>query len=336
MQNVATFGNQPAPGVAEGRHAIGIDVGGTKIAGGIVDLATGAISSREQMPTDFARGGEPVLADVARMARGLMASARRQGFEPAALGVGVAELVDPKGRVSSDYRIKWRGLDVQGRLRAEVADIGACGVILSADVRAAALAEARFGAGRGEEDFYYVTIGTGVSGVLVQGGQPYAGSKGAALVIANGPVTCTCPKCGHVARHVVEDIASGPALAAAFAPGCRAEDVLNAAEKGDVQAIAVIDHAAQALGQVLALLVNALDPARLVIGGGLGSAPGIYFTSLKRMIRGSLWQGYRRDLPILQAALGPDAGLIGAAAATMFTLEPVNRPDTHNLATEGR
>jgi predicted NBD/HSP70 family sugar kinase len=95
---------------------------------------------------------------------------------------------------------------------------------------------------------------------------PYAGSRGAALVIANGPVICTCPQCGHLARHVVEDIASGPALAAAYAAGCRSEDVLRAAQTGDAQAIAVIDHAAQALGQVLALLVNALDPAKLVIG----------------------------------------------------------------------
>ena len=336
MQRMAAFCNQPVPGVAEGRHAIGIDVGGTKIAGGIVDLATGAVTLREQMPTDFVRGGEPVLADVARMARGLIAGARRQGLAPAALGVGVAELVDPKGRVSSDHRIKWRGLDVQGRLSAEMADLGPCDVTLSADVRAAALAEARFGAGRGGEDFYYVTIGTGVSGVLVQSGQPYAGAHGAALVIANGPVSCSCPKCGHVARHVVEDIASGPALAAAFAPGSRAEDVLAAATAGDAHAIAQIDHATQSLGPVLALLVNALDPARLVIGGGLGSAPGAYFISLKRAIRAGLWDGYSRDLPILQAALGSDAGLIGAAAATIFTQEPVNRPNTHNLTTQGR
>ena len=335
MQSVAAFGNQPAPGDAEGRHAIGIDVGGTKIAGGIVDLATGAISLREQMPTDVARGGEPVLADVARMARKLRDGARWQGIATAALGIGVAELVDPKGRVSSDHRIKWLGLDVPGRLSAEMAEFDPCVVTITADVRAAALAEARFGAGRDGEDFYYVTIGTGVSGVLVQNGRPYAGAHGAALVIANGSVTCACPMCGHVARHVVEDVASGPALAAAFAPGCQAQEVLNAAENGDRQAIAVIDHATQALGQVLALLVNALDPARLVIGGGLGSAPGAYFISLQRTIRAGLWQGFARDLPILQAALGPDAGLVGAAVATILTQEPVNQTIIHHLTPQG-
>lgn len=325
MQNVVAFGNQPAPGVVEGRHAIGIDVGGTKIAGGVVDLATGAVSQRVQMPTDFARGGAAVLADVARMARDLLHGAKGLGVMPTALGIGVAELVDTKGEVFSDYRIKWRGLDVPGRLAAQISDLEPSKIVVSSDVRAAALAEARYGAGRGGADFYYVTIGTGVSGVLVQNGQPYAGTNGAGLVIANGPMRCTCPLCGHVAAHVVEDIASGPALAAAFASGCRAEDVVAAAMAGDARARAVIEHAAGALGPVLALLAGALDPDRLVIGGGLGSAPGPYFDRLTTAIRAGLWEGYRRDLPIVQAALGPDAGLIGAAAATMNAQEPVHR-----------
>ncbi len=316
MQRAATFGNRQAPGVAAGRRAIGIDVGGTKIAGGVVDLASGAVSRRMEKPTGFARGGEAVLADVVHMAQDL-------GGAGAALGIGVAELVDPEGRVFSDYRIKWRGLDLAARLAAEV---GAKAVTVSSDVRAAALAEARYGAGRGGADFYYVTIGTGISGVLVQDGVPYAGTKGAGLVIANGPERSTCPACGHVEARVVEDIASGPALAAAFGPGFRAEDVVAAAQAGDARAWAVIGHATAALGPVLALLAGALDPDRLVIGGGLGSAPGPYFDSLAKAIRAGLWVGYRQDLPIVQAALGPDAGLIGAAAATMHAQEPAHRP----------
>ena len=326
MQRVAAFGNAQSPGVAAGRHAIGIDVGGTKIAGGVVDLSTGAVTGRMQVPTDFARGGEAVLADVARMARDLRGSATGLGMMPGALGIGVAELVDTRGAVFSDYRIKWRGLDVPGRLATQISDLEPGEIVVSSDARAAALAEARYGAGRGGADFYYVTIGTGVSGVLVQNGQPYAGANGAGLVIANGPTRCTCPQCGHVEAHVVEDVSSGPALAAAFARGCRAEDVVAAALAGDVRARAVIDHATAALGPVLAMLAGALDPDRLVIGGGLGSAPGPYFDSLTTAIRAGLWDGYRRDLPIVQAALGPDAGLIGAASATMKAQEPVHRP----------
>lgn len=326
MQRAATFGNKQAPGVAAGRHAIGIDVGGTKIAGGVVDLATGAVRSRTQMDSDCERGGEPVLADVARMARGLWRTARQDGVTPEALGIGVAELVDPQGRIFSDYRIKWRDMDVPARLGTALQGFGPVSITVASDVRAAALAEARFGAGRGGADFYYVTIGTGISGVLVQGGVPYAGTKGAGLVIANGPMRCTCPACGHVEARVVEDIASGPAIAAAYGPGLRAEDVVAAAQAGDARARAVIGHATAALGPVLALLAGALDPDRLVIGGGLGSAPGPYFDSLTKAIRAGLWDGYRQDLPIVPAALGPDAGLIGAAAATMHAQEPAHRP----------
>ena len=118
---------------------------------------------------------------------------------------------------------------------------------------------------------------------------------------------------------MVEDIASGPAIAAAFAPRCRAEDVLLAAAAGNPTAIAIIDHATAELGRSLALIVDALDPACLIIGGGLGSASGRYFDSLTRAMRAGLWQAGDHHLPILQAALGPDAGLIGAALAASLT-----------------
>lgn len=329
MQGVAAIAQPASAGLAGGRHAIGIDVGGTKIAGGIVDLDTGEVAARWQIATEYHRGGGPVLEDVAGMARALIFEARRRGLSPAGAGVGVAELVDPAGRVFSDYRIHWKGLDVHGELRARLSDLGPLSVAVASDVRAAALAEARHGAGRGGADFVYVTIGTGVSAVLVQNGVPYAGSRGAALVIANGRTATRCASCGHVETRVVEDIASGPAIAAAHAPGSRAEDVLSAAEAGDQRAIAVIDHATGELGRVLSLLADALDPACLVIGGGLGSAKGYYFDSLTRAIRASLWDGGGRDLPILQAALGPDAGLIGAAAASL-TQEPAHRPQSQS------
>lgn len=319
MQAPAPLHPGPRPNA---RHAVGIDVGGTKIAGGIVELASGRVLARRQLATDYHRGGEPVLADVSAMAAGLVAEAAGQGLDLAGLGIGVAELVDAGGRVFSDYRIKWRNLDVAGAIAPVVGPTPVC---LTADVRAAALAEAQYGAGRGVEDFYYVTIGTGVSGVLVQGGRPYAGSRGAALVIANGQTRLRCRACGQITTTIAEDIASGPGLAAAWGKGERAEDVLAAAEAGDAEAIEVIDTAAQELGRILALLANSLDPARIVLGGGLGSAPGIYFEALCSAIRAGLWQEDIRDLPIVQSSIGPDAGLIGAAAS-IHHQEPSKRP----------
>jgi len=300
----------PASPQSSGRHALGIDVGGTKVSGGIVDLTTGAIIARRQVPTDFERGGAAILADALAMAWALKEDALRLGVPVDHLGIGVAELVDPAGRVFSDHRIRWSSFDVAATFDEVLP------TVVSADVRAAALAEAQFGAGRGLTDFYFVTIGTGVAGVLVLDGVPYAGSRGAALVIANSMERHRCPSCGHVARGMVEDAASGPGLAAAYGAET-AEDVLAAARSGDARALHAIDHATGELGRVLALLADSLDPQVMVIGGGLGCAPGPYFDALSRAVRTGLWDGVENPLTLTQAKLGPDAGLIGAACATL-------------------
>jgi glucokinase len=93
----------------------------------------------------------------------------------------------------------------------------------------------------------------------------------------------------------------------------RAEEVLTAAASGDANASALLDLATTELGQTLALLVGALDPEAVIIGGGLGSAPGRYFETLSQAIVAGLWDGDARLLPIRQAGLGADAGIIGAA-----------------------
>jgi glucokinase len=236
-----------------------------------------------------------------------------------ALGVGVAELVDGQGRVFSDHRIRWTGLDAGAQLSAVLP------AVISSDVRSAALAEARLGAGRGARHFYFVTIGTGVAGALVLDGLPYAGARGAALVIANSMERHRCPACGHEHGGMIEDLASGPALAAACGVKT-AEEVLAAARAGDTRALAAIDHATGELGRVLALLADSLDPEVMVIGGGLGCAPGPYFDALSTRVRGGLWDGVPNPLKIVQATMGPDAGLIGAALATETRQKTAHTP----------
>jgi glucokinase len=295
--------------------AIGIDVGGTKVAGGLVNLATGALTHRHQIATAPERGADALLADVTHMARAIHAAAP----QATAIGLGLAELVSPAGRIFSGYRIAWDGIDIAARLSAILPSA------VESDVRAAARAEARFGAGRPYRDFYYVTIGTGVSGTLVIDGHPYAGSRGAALVIANGTDHRTCTACGHTDSVILEDVASGPALAAA-AGQPDAQSTIKAATAGDPRAQAAIARATRELGRTLALLTGALDPAAIVIGGGLGSAPGPYFDALAAATRAGLWDGDARDLPIIPAATGPDAGIIGAALCTTHSQEPAHRP----------
>jgi glucokinase len=293
-------------------YALGLDVGATKIAGGIVDVGTGAIVRQERVPTLPQRGGEAVLADALELARRLTAEAPEAARNSAAIGIGVPELVDLSGSITSENSIKWLGLPVAERF-AEFAP-----AFIEADVRAAAFAEARYGAGRSFAICLFITVGSGISCCLVLHGQPYAGARGNALIMASSPFTATCPNCGAVSNLVLEEFASGPALAARYnqaRPGsaARSEEVLAAARDGEPQAVQIVSSAGEALGNSVGWLVNVMDPAAVVVGGGLGVAGGLYWDSFVRSTRRHIWSDTSRELPIVRAALGAEAGLIGAA-----------------------
>lgn len=296
------------------KYAIGLDVGGTKIAAGIVDGATGAVIARRLTPTLPQRGGQAVLDDTVALAHELMLEAASQHLAVVGIGVGVPELVDPQGAIASAYNFDWRDLPVQAAL-SKLAP-----AVVESDVRAGALAEATYGAGKAHGLFCYVTVGTGISYCLIQDGQPYVGSRGFAITLASSPLTTVCPHCGALLKPVLEEFASGPGLVRDYnqATGqqiMRAEEVLAAASLGDPDADAIVRHAGLALGVSVGWLVNVLDPEAVIVGGGLGSADGLYWESFVVSTREHIWSAMQRDLPILHAALGPDSGIIGAAAA---------------------
>jgi glucokinase len=127
-----------------------------------------------------------------------------------------------------------------------------------------------------------------ISSCLVQGGRPYAGARGNALVLASSPLAFALPGVRQHRMPALEEFASGPALvmrynAAGGRQATRAEEVLAAAEAGDANATAVIGSAGQALGAALGWMVNVLDPEVIIVGGGLGSAGGLYWDSLVRL-----------------------------------------------------
>ena len=296
--------------------AVGLDVGGTKIAGGVVAFPSGDVLARCVVPTGAGRGGELVLRDTVALAEKLLHEATALGATVLGIGVGVAELVDPEGNITSEHTIAWRGLTVQARF-AQLAP-----AITESDVRAAALGEALFGAGRAYKLFVYVTVGTGISCCLVQDGRPFAGARGNALVLASSPLTTTCTACGAELKPVLEEFASGPALVTRYnmhggGQVLRGEDVLAAVDRGDPTATEVVRTAGEALGVSVGLLVNVLDPEAVIVGGGLGQACGLYWTSFVTSTRNHIWADTTHDLPIIPAVLGADAGFIGAAAAVV-------------------
>jgi glucokinase len=256
---------------------LGFDVGGTKIAAGIVDLASGAVTERMSWLTEpRERSADAVLTGLVRCAEEL---------EPDRIGIGVCELVDPSGRTTSAYTIDWRDRYLPDAFSVPCA--------VESDVRAAALAEARFGAGRGHASFLYVTISTGISHCFVLDGRPWPGARGNAIVTGNPPV---------------ELKASGKALQDA-AQRDSAQAVL-----ADPDCAALVEEAAGELAGAIGALVDALDPAALVIGGGLGLEPS-YRALWEPAMRARLYSRATAQLPVVDAELGADAGVVGAALA---------------------
>jgi glucokinase len=263
----------------QGTRAVGVDVGGTKIAAGLVELESGRVLEREEIATRPRREGAEILADCAELAG-------RLGRNEFPVGVGLCELVGLDGRPASGDTIDWRGLDLAAAFGPRFA--------LESDVRAAARAEARFGAGVGRSPFLHVVVGTGASACLVIDGEPFEGAHGHAIVLGAPPV---------------ESVASGSAVARRAGVE-RAQDVL-----ADPARAVLVEDAARALGLVLAVLANALDPELIVLGGGLGSQPAFQ----ERVAAATAPLVAYPSVPALQIVgtlLGSDSGVIGAALAT--------------------
>lgn len=305
---------------------VGIDVGGTKCAAGLVRLPDGSVLARRLQPTHPERGGRALLADVAELARSLIAQALECGVEPSAVGVAVAELVDAAGHVLSGATIDWQGVNVQAEIGASIG----LPVRIEADVRAAASAEARFGAGRDYRTFLYVTVGTGISACLVLDGVPYVGARGLTGTFASGRGLFPLDGDRLGSGPPLEQFAAGPSLAARLAAvqpqfTGTAREVLALAESGDCRATAVVSSAGQALGAAVGQLVNMLDPQAVVLGGGLGSTQGAFRQAVELAMREGIWSDLHRDLPLASAHLGDDSALVGAALSAANLSEGLSR-----------
>jgi glucokinase len=296
-----------------GNAAIGIDVGGTKVALGLLDAAELSLLESVVIPTGRDRGGKAVLADIRAAAAQLAERATDLGRRVSGIGLVVPEIVSLAGEIVSGYVIpQWDELPVAGVL-SEIAPVR-----VEADVRAAAFAETVLGAGQGYDYLVFVTVGTGISYTAVYQGRPIAGSRGGALNIGTTVLARLPEHCAHDGEPrdiVLERIASGSALVERYvARGGTADgaaDVLAAAQLGDRAAAEVLDEGARTLGLAIALLVNVLDPEAVIVGGGLGSADTPYWQATQDYTRQYL-HDFAAGTVLARGALGADAGVIGA------------------------
>ncbi|MFF9092874.1 ROK family protein [Streptomyces sp. NPDC014802] len=298
-----------------------LDIGGTKIAGALVD-DRGTILVRAQRPTPAREDGDTVMGAVEEVLGELTASPL--WGRARALGIGSAGPVDASTGTVSPVNIPgWRDFPLVGRVR-KVA--GGLPVELIGDGVAITAAEHWQGAARGHDNALCMVVSTGVGGGLVLGGRLHPGPTGNAGHIGHISVDLDGDPCPCGSRGCVERIASGPniarrALEQGWRPGpdgdASAAAVAAAARIGDPVAVASFERAAQALAAGIAATATLVEIDIAVIGGGVGKAGEVLFAPLRKALADYATLSFVRRLTVAPAQMGTDAGLVGAAAAAL-------------------
>ena len=313
---------------------IGVDIGGTKIAAGVVDEGGGVRASVRCPTPDSVPAVETAIIELVAQLR--------EGHDVVAVGIGAAALVDrSRSRVSMAANIGWQDEPLGERIASRTG----LPVVVENDANAAAWAEHRFGAGRGWDHLTLVVVGTGVGGGSVVEGSLLRGAHGAAGEIGHVQVVPDGRACGCGLAGCLEQYASGPALvraarrqvethpdlAAALleagdgtASGIQGSHVAAAAREGDPLATAAFEEVGDHLGRALALLSAVIDPGCFILGGGVAEAGDLLVEPTRRAyLRSLVARRHRVPAQIRSAELGNAAGLIGAAdlARATFTGE---------------
>lgn len=316
--------------------AIGMDVGGTKIEGLLVDVdRNGEILSRRVVETPTTDADE-ITRSIVAVARELMG-----GQDVGAVGLGAAGMVDLHGVMRFSPNVAWREFPLAERVERGVG----LPVLVDNDANVAAWGEYRFGAGRGSTNMLLVTVGTGIGGGIITGGKLLRGAHGFAGEIGHVIVEPNGPLCGCGNHGCWEQVAAGRAIdrlgreAALEHPGSlmvelaggdpaevRGRDVTEAAFRGDQVAIGILAEVGRRLGEGIAGLVNILDPELVVVGGGAIAAGDLLLEPARRAFIDSVEGAQDRpSVPIVAAAMGNDAGSVGAAD---LALAEVGRPSS--------
>jgi glucokinase len=294
---------------------LALDIGGTKIAVGLVD-ASGVLAHTAILPTPKDQDAEHVWAVIEQMIGDALIVA---GGGIRAVGIGSAGPVDlAAGTVSPVNIPRWRGFPLRDRVAAVVPDVP---VRLAGDGVCMALGEHWLGAGRGARFLLGMVVSTGVGGGLVLDGVPYQGRTGNAGHVGHAVVELDGQPCPCGGRGCVETVASGPwmtrwAVANGWVapPDADAAALAEAAAVGNPLALRAFHRGATGLAAMIASVGAVCDLDLVVIGGGVAKSGRTLFDPLKAALSDYAGLSFIRDLRVVPAVLGGDAGLIGAAA----------------------
>jgi len=309
------------------RWVIGVDLGGTQIRALRTDLA-GEKAARAEQLTLAQQGPQAVVTRILETVQEVMVGIPRE--EILGLGIGAPGPIDSAGVVHDPPNLPgWKGVSLVDELS------GPLGLPIYAgnDANLGALAEYRFGAGAGVDHLVYLNVGTGIGGGVISHGRMLTGWRGFAAEIGHQTLDPDGPLCGCGQPGHLEAFASGPAIARearqALEQGrtstipehargpVTAKSVAAAAMAGDPLALELLRQAGTYLGLGLANLIHILEPQRILIGGGVSRAGELLLGPARASMEQRLMSPVYRGVEILSAALGPDVGLIGAAALVM-------------------
>ncbi|MBA2518993.1 MAG: ROK family protein [Chloroflexia bacterium] len=321
------------------KYGLGIDYGGTKILGAVVDLATGQVIGSAKKRTSFADGSEELLERIISVGVGALKSASLKAKDLEGIGLGAAGQVDAKrGVLLGTPNLSQAVVDLPVAKR--LADEFKVPATLANDVHVAALGEARFGAGVGAESFLCVFVGTGIGGAIVLRGKLMlgrdgtAGEIGHATVVAGGRL-CGCGGAGHleayaartaISRRLLGEMKRGRnSILSDLEPDLVNKDALRsdvtfrsgtlatAIEEKDALVIEAVREAGWYLGIGLASAVNIVNPDRIILGGGAIEALPLMVEVARETVRAEALPVPAKSADIVTAGLGDHSGVVGAA-----------------------
>jgi len=307
-------------------YRIGIDLGGTNIAAGVVDEGQ-HIVAEVSLPTGAERPAEAVVADICRAAEKAMEKAGITAAHCASVGIGSPGTCDSaNGVVVRAYNLGWFNVPVCSMVTAQLG----LPCHLSNDANCAALAETVAGGAVGCRNMILITLGTGVGGGIVADGQLLEGVGGTGAEVGHTVLVldgedCTCGRkgCWEAYASATALIRQGKRAAAAqpesllagYGEGLTGKDVFDAAAAGDAAAQAVVDRYCVYVAAGITDLVNILGPEKVLIGGGISRQGERLLAPIRAYVAANCFGGHDRTPPVIECAqLGNEAGIIGAAA----------------------
>lgn len=308
-------------------YCFGVDIGGTAIKCGLFCL-DGALVETWELPTNTKQAGAHILPELAASLKEKLVEHSIKASAVCGIGVGVPGPVNADGIVLCAVNLGWERKDVS----AELFTLTGIPTKTANDANIAALGEAWKGAAKGADDVLLVTLGTSVGSGVIVDGRMLSGSHGAAGELGHGNVSreeteqCTCGGTGclgqyasatgivRLARQALEDLKQESLLRGAE---LSARAVFDAYRANDALAEAVVEQACEKLGWALAFTASVLDPQVIVLGGGVSKAGALLCDCVQKHYQNYAFS-LNRNVPIVCAALGNDAGIYGAARLVLI------------------